>query len=131
MRHLEIIRQTRVEETPLCCFWKDNSDILHIVVKSKGLNAANIRDNFEAIKNLVKEKKTKVVIDVSSCQPMDIDDRFIIERQCSEMFDTMAFVSDTMLGTVIASSLIQQKSSEFKAKYFGDKQLAVQWLKDT
>ena len=72
----------------------------------------------------------KVVIDVSACQPIHIDDRFVLERQCLELFSTMALVSETILGTVIASSLIQKRSRHMDIKYFDDKHSAIQWLKN-
>ena len=118
----------KVIETQNSSYWFEN-DIMYVVLKkAPELPLEETKKQTEEFKKMLNGKKICAIMDFTNSSPSSKESREYSRKQIADMFNAIAFISNSVFGRTIAHLFFGFVTLPFPVKVFANKEDAKQWV---
>jgi hypothetical protein len=116
-------------DTAISTYWFDKDGILCSVSKPGHRTLEKTKQNFEALKKKLKNKKVYGIADTTNISTYDRDARNVLDNELGNIYLGLAILSKSLMGRMLAHIYMNFNSSSFPLKVFSSEKEARHWIK--
>ncbi|MBU2018442.1 MAG: hypothetical protein KJ941_02245 [Bacteroidetes bacterium] len=111
-----------------CIYWLDEKNVLRLKAKDEIFTEFAINKDYEAVLELIGNKKVKLVYDATRILPIDKNIRLRLEEMLNSIGVALAITSKTRIGNMVANIFFSLSSTKVPMKMFNNHDQAKLWL---
>lgn len=118
-----------VFECSLATIWFNDDGILCCLAKDIPNNLTKTKEVVELVDTVTKKEKVCILVDATLVHPFDKATRNYALFQLTRSYKAMAFVSNSMVGSMVVNIFLSVQSPSAPVQSFAKEEEALKWLK--
>lgn len=119
---------TTTFECTIARFWFDGKGIFHCVAKDVKNNLSLLQEASELADSLLHGTRSCILVDATHAHPLDKASREFALRGVKNHYKAMAFLSESLVGTMAVNIFLKMKRPQLPTKLFTSEKEAREWL---